>query len=155
MSTTSGDLLTPGHCGGADWILAIYILPTGSPGSYSLSHTGDAYLSLRSLNGEGLSIAPSLQPQVRTEDSCRVDLIAVKTTPATQSPWPPTLCIAPLDPDLSSDPRSRPDFTFDPVAPPPTQVHTTSMLCTMSMATLNDEQHQSDSRSLDRVSMGS
>ncbi|XP_068574537.1 pre-B-cell leukemia transcription factor 4 isoform X1 [Cebidichthys violaceus] len=41
---------------------------SGSPGSYSLSHTGDAYLSLRSLNGEGLSIAPSLQPQVRTEE---------------------------------------------------------------------------------------
>ncbi|XP_029364530.1 pre-B-cell leukemia transcription factor 4 isoform X2 [Echeneis naucrates] len=37
---------------------------SGSPGSYSLSHTGDAYLGLRSLNGEGLSIAPSLQPQV-------------------------------------------------------------------------------------------
>ncbi|XP_075941923.1 pre-B-cell leukemia transcription factor 4 isoform X3 [Anarhichas minor] len=39
---------------------------SGSPGSYSLSHTGDAYLSLRSLNGEGLGIAPSLQPQVDT-----------------------------------------------------------------------------------------
>uniref|UniRef100_UPI003AAA7053 pre-B-cell leukemia transcription factor 4 isoform X3 n=1 Tax=Centroberyx gerrardi TaxID=166262 RepID=UPI003AAA7053 len=38
----------------------------GSSGSYSLSHTGDAYLGLRSLNGEGLSIAPSLQPQVDT-----------------------------------------------------------------------------------------
>ncbi|XP_069380610.1 pre-B-cell leukemia transcription factor 4 isoform X3 [Paralichthys olivaceus] len=39
---------------------------SGSPGSYSLSHTGDAYLSLRSLNGEGLNIAPSLQSQVDT-----------------------------------------------------------------------------------------
>ncbi|XP_056256986.1 pre-B-cell leukemia transcription factor 4 isoform X3 [Seriola aureovittata] len=39
---------------------------SGSPGSYSLSHTGDAYLGLRSLNGEGLNIAPSLQPQVDT-----------------------------------------------------------------------------------------
>ncbi|XP_034395476.1 pre-B-cell leukemia transcription factor 4 isoform X2 [Cyclopterus lumpus] len=39
---------------------------SGSPGSYSLSHTGDAYLSLRSLNGDGLNIAPSLQPQVDT-----------------------------------------------------------------------------------------
>uniref|UniRef100_UPI003AAF144F pre-B-cell leukemia transcription factor 4 isoform X2 n=1 Tax=Centroberyx gerrardi TaxID=166262 RepID=UPI003AAF144F len=39
---------------------------SGSSGSYSLSHTGDAYLGLRSLNGEGLSIAPSLQPQVDT-----------------------------------------------------------------------------------------
>ncbi|XP_071392885.1 pre-B-cell leukemia transcription factor 4 isoform X3 [Centroberyx affinis] len=38
----------------------------GSSGSYSLSHTGDTYLGLRSLNGEGLSIAPSLQPQVDT-----------------------------------------------------------------------------------------
>ncbi|XP_033999851.1 pre-B-cell leukemia transcription factor 4 isoform X3 [Trematomus bernacchii] len=38
----------------------------GSPGSYSLSHAGDAYLSLRLLNGEGLNIAPSLQPQVDT-----------------------------------------------------------------------------------------
>ncbi|XP_070778678.1 pre-B-cell leukemia transcription factor 4 isoform X3 [Enoplosus armatus] len=38
----------------------------GSPGSYSLSHTGDAYLGLHSLNGEGLNIAPSLQPQVDT-----------------------------------------------------------------------------------------
>ncbi|KAM7371785.1 hypothetical protein PAMP_008995 [Pampus punctatissimus] len=37
---------------------------SGSPGSYSLSHTGDAYLGLRSLNGEGLNIAPSLQPQL-------------------------------------------------------------------------------------------
>ncbi|XP_071392884.1 pre-B-cell leukemia transcription factor 4 isoform X2 [Centroberyx affinis] len=39
---------------------------SGSSGSYSLSHTGDTYLGLRSLNGEGLSIAPSLQPQVDT-----------------------------------------------------------------------------------------
>ncbi|KAM9345549.1 pre-B-cell leukemia transcription factor 4 isoform 1-T1 [Symphorus nematophorus] len=39
---------------------------SGSPGSYSLSHTGDAYLGLHSLNGEGLNIAPSLQPQVDT-----------------------------------------------------------------------------------------
>nr|XP_040045803.1 pre-B-cell leukemia transcription factor 4 isoform X2 [Gasterosteus aculeatus aculeatus] len=41
---------------------------SGSPVSYSLPNTGDAYLSLRSLNGEGLNIAPSLQPQVCTED---------------------------------------------------------------------------------------
>ncbi|KAM9393372.1 pre-B-cell leukemia transcription factor 4 isoform 3-T3 [Pholidichthys leucotaenia] len=39
---------------------------SGSPGSYNLSHTGDTYLGLRSLNGEGLNIAPSLQPQVDT-----------------------------------------------------------------------------------------
>ncbi|XP_039680863.1 pre-B-cell leukemia transcription factor 4 [Perca fluviatilis] len=39
---------------------------SGSPGSYSLSHTGNAYLGLPSLNGEGLNIAPSLQPQVDT-----------------------------------------------------------------------------------------
>ncbi|XP_068192335.1 pre-B-cell leukemia transcription factor 4 isoform X4 [Antennarius striatus] len=39
---------------------------SGSPGSYSLSHAGEAYLSLHSLNGEGLNIAPSLQPQVDT-----------------------------------------------------------------------------------------
>ncbi|AWP19083.1 Pbx4 homeodomain protein [Scophthalmus maximus] len=39
---------------------------SGSPGSYSFSHTGDAYLGLRSLNGEGLNIAPSLQLQVDT-----------------------------------------------------------------------------------------
>ncbi|KAA8585243.1 hypothetical protein FQN60_003937 [Etheostoma spectabile] len=39
---------------------------SGSPGSYSLSHTGNAYLGLRSLNGEGLNMAPSLQPQVDT-----------------------------------------------------------------------------------------
>ncbi|XP_030591077.1 pre-B-cell leukemia transcription factor 4 isoform X3 [Archocentrus centrarchus] len=39
---------------------------SGSPGSFSLSHTGDTYLGLRSLNGEGLNIAPSLQPQVDT-----------------------------------------------------------------------------------------
>ncbi|XP_034749050.1 pre-B-cell leukemia transcription factor 4 isoform X4 [Etheostoma cragini] len=39
---------------------------SGSPGSYSLSHTGNAYLGLRSLNGEGLNMAPSLQLQVDT-----------------------------------------------------------------------------------------
>ncbi|XP_062295626.1 pre-B-cell leukemia transcription factor 4 isoform X3 [Scomber scombrus] len=39
---------------------------SGSSGSYSLSHTGDAYLGLRLLNGEGLNITPSLQPQVDT-----------------------------------------------------------------------------------------
>ncbi|KAM9843697.1 pre-B-cell leukemia transcription factor 4 isoform 2-T2 [Aulostomus maculatus] len=39
---------------------------SGSPGSYSLSHTGDSYLGLRLLNGEGLSITPSLQQQVDT-----------------------------------------------------------------------------------------
>ncbi|XP_076000115.1 pre-B-cell leukemia transcription factor 4 isoform X3 [Genypterus blacodes] len=38
----------------------------GSLGSYSLSHTGDSFLGLHSLNGEGLSMAPSLQPQVDT-----------------------------------------------------------------------------------------
>ncbi|XP_007229114.1 pre-B-cell leukemia transcription factor 4 isoform X2 [Astyanax mexicanus] len=38
----------------------------GSSGSYGLSRTGDSYLSLRSLNGEGLNIAPSLQQQVDT-----------------------------------------------------------------------------------------
>ena len=55
----------------------IYILPAGSPGSYSMSHTGDTYLGLRSLNGEGLNTTPSLQPQVRSEDGCRVDLSGV------------------------------------------------------------------------------
>uniref|UniRef100_A0A3Q1GTH3 Pre-B-cell leukemia transcription factor 1 n=1 Tax=Acanthochromis polyacanthus TaxID=80966 RepID=A0A3Q1GTH3_9TELE len=39
---------------------------SGSPGSYSLSHTGDTYLGLRSLNGEGLNIAPPLQPQANS-----------------------------------------------------------------------------------------
>ncbi|KAJ3600643.1 hypothetical protein NHX12_031622 [Muraenolepis orangiensis] len=39
---------------------------SGSPGSYSLSHTGDAYLGLRSLNGEGPGLAPALLPQVGT-----------------------------------------------------------------------------------------
>ncbi|XP_061567467.1 pre-B-cell leukemia transcription factor 4 isoform X3 [Cololabis saira] len=39
---------------------------SGSPGSYSMSHTGDTYLGLRSLNGEGLNTTPSLQPQVDT-----------------------------------------------------------------------------------------
>ena len=74
----------------------LYILPAGSPGSYSLSHTGDAYLGLHSLNGEGLNITPSLQSQVCTEDSCRVDLNAVN--PATQNPWIATLSLAPLTP---------------------------------------------------------
>ncbi|XP_041941136.1 pre-B-cell leukemia transcription factor 4 isoform X7 [Alosa pseudoharengus] len=39
---------------------------SGSSGSYSLSHAGDAYLGLRSLNGEGLAVTPSLQQQVDT-----------------------------------------------------------------------------------------
>lgn len=71
-------------------------------GSYSLSHTGDAYLGLHSLNGEGLSIAPSLQQQVCIEGSCTVDLNAID--PATQSSWIPTPSLAPFDLDLSSDP---------------------------------------------------
>ncbi|KAM9780168.1 pre-B-cell leukemia transcription factor 4 isoform 2-T2 [Neosynchiropus ocellatus] len=41
-------------------------LPSGSSGSSSLFHTGDSYLGLRLLNGEGLNIAPSLQQQVDT-----------------------------------------------------------------------------------------
>lgn len=68
-------------------------------GSYSLSHTGDAYLGLHSLNGEGLSIAPSLQQQVCIEDSCTVDLNAID--PATQNSWNPTPSLAPFDLDLS------------------------------------------------------
>ncbi|XP_067333045.1 pre-B-cell leukemia transcription factor 4 isoform X2 [Channa argus] len=36
---------------------------SGSPGSYRLSHTGDAYLGLRSINGEGLNITPSLHQE--------------------------------------------------------------------------------------------
>lgn len=90
----------------------LYILPAGSPGSYSLSHTGDAYLSLHSLNGEGLNIAPSLQPQVCTEDNRSVDLNAAD--PVTQNPWIPTLSLAPFDLDLSSDPV----LTL-PLTPPP------------------------------------
>lgn len=102
------------------WLDIGYILPAGSPGSYSLSHTGDAYLSLHSLNGEGLSIAPSLQLQVCAEDSCRVDLNAVN--PATQNPWIPTLSLAPFDLNLSSDPV--PTLPLTPSTPPPTQTHT-------------------------------
>ncbi|XP_077069667.1 pre-B-cell leukemia transcription factor 4 isoform X2 [Siphateles boraxobius] len=33
----------------------------GSSGSYTLSHTGDAYLGLRSLNGDGVSVTPAVQ----------------------------------------------------------------------------------------------
>lgn len=83
-------------------------------GSYSLSHTGDAYLGLHSLNGEGLSIAPSLQQQVRIEDSCTVDLNA--TDPAAPNPRIPTPSLAPVALDLSSDPVM---LTYS--APPPTQ----------------------------------
>lgn len=93
----------------------LYILPAGSPRSYSLSHTGDAYLGLHSLNGEGLNIAPSLQSQVCTEDSCRVDLNAVN--PATQNPWIPTLSLAPFNIFL----KSCPDCTFDPINSSPTR----------------------------------
>lgn len=80
----------------------LYILPAGSPGSYSLSHTGDAYLGLHSLNGEGLNIAPSLQSQVHTEDSCSVDLSTID--PGTQNPQMLTPSLAPYDLNLSSDP---------------------------------------------------
>uniref|UniRef100_A0A672I6T0 Pre-B-cell leukemia transcription factor 1 n=1 Tax=Salarias fasciatus TaxID=181472 RepID=A0A672I6T0_SALFA len=41
---------------------------SGSPGSYSLSHTGDTYLGLRSLNGEGLNITANF----KTPSSCRM-----------------------------------------------------------------------------------
>ncbi|XDV12545.1 hypothetical protein PO909_001187 [Leuciscus waleckii] len=34
---------------------------SGSSGSYTLSHTGDAYLGLRSLNGDGVSVTPAVQ----------------------------------------------------------------------------------------------
>lgn len=100
LSMTGVDLLTPWHYGG--YWLYIYILPAGSPGSYSLSHTGDAYLSLRSLNGEGLNITSSLHPQVCTEGSCRVGLNAVN--PVNQFPWIPTISLAPFDLDLSLNP---------------------------------------------------
>ncbi len=124
MPMTSCDLLTLWECGGADWILAIYILPAGSPRSYSLSHTGDAYLGLHSLNGEGLNITPSLQPQVCAEDSCRVDLNAVN--PATQNPWIPTLSLAPFDLIL----KSCPDFTSDPINSSPSSKTTkVTLLC--------------------------
>lgn len=83
----------------------IYMLPAGS---YSLSHTGDAYLGLHSLNGEGLSIAPSLQQQVCIEDSCTVDLNA--TDPATQNSRIPTLSLAPFDLDLSDPVLSDPQL---------------------------------------------
>lgn len=95
----------------------LYTLPAGSPGSYSLSHTGDAYLGLSSLNEEGLNIAPSLQPQVCTEDSYRVGLNAVN--PATQIPWMSTLTLAPFDLDLSSEPILTLPLT--PWTPHPTQ----------------------------------
>ncbi|XP_051742085.1 pre-B-cell leukemia transcription factor 4 isoform X2 [Ctenopharyngodon idella] len=35
----------------------------GSSGSYTLSHAGDAYLGLRSLNGDGVSVTPAVQQQ--------------------------------------------------------------------------------------------
>ncbi|XP_016131416.1 pre-B-cell leukemia transcription factor 1-like isoform X3 [Sinocyclocheilus grahami] len=42
----------------------------GSSGSYTLSHAGDAFLGLRSLNGDGVSVTPAVQQQqqVGTED---------------------------------------------------------------------------------------
>ncbi|XP_042575233.1 pre-B-cell leukemia transcription factor 1-like isoform X2 [Cyprinus carpio] len=41
----------------------------GSSGSYTLSHAGDAYLGLRSLDGDGVSVTPAVQQQqVGTED---------------------------------------------------------------------------------------
>ncbi|XP_016131414.1 pre-B-cell leukemia transcription factor 1-like isoform X1 [Sinocyclocheilus grahami] len=43
---------------------------SGSSGSYTLSHAGDAFLGLRSLNGDGVSVTPAVQQQqqVGTED---------------------------------------------------------------------------------------
>ncbi|XP_042575248.1 pre-B-cell leukemia transcription factor 1-like isoform X7 [Cyprinus carpio] len=42
---------------------------SGSSGSYTLSHAGDAYLGLRSLDGDGVSVTPAVQQQqVGTED---------------------------------------------------------------------------------------
>ncbi|XP_016318584.1 pre-B-cell leukemia transcription factor 1-like isoform X3 [Sinocyclocheilus anshuiensis] len=35
----------------------------GSSGSYTLSHAGDAYLGLRSLDGDGVSVTPAVQQQ--------------------------------------------------------------------------------------------
>ncbi|XP_016318583.1 pre-B-cell leukemia transcription factor 1-like isoform X2 [Sinocyclocheilus anshuiensis] len=36
---------------------------SGSSGSYTLSHAGDAYLGLRSLDGDGVSVTPAVQQQ--------------------------------------------------------------------------------------------
>ncbi|KAA0705365.1 Pre-B-cell leukemia transcription factor 1 Homeobox protein PBX1 Homeobox protein PRL [Triplophysa tibetana] len=50
--------------GKADVPDRLRVLPAGSSGSYTLSHAGDAYLGLRSLNGDGISGAPAMQQQV-------------------------------------------------------------------------------------------
>lgn len=47
------------------------ILPAGSSGSYALSHAGDAYVGLRSLNGDGIGVTHAVQQQqqVGAEDT--------------------------------------------------------------------------------------
>lgn len=55
--------------GKADVPDRLRVLPAGSSGSYTLSHAGDAYLGLRSLNGDGISGAPAVQQQVGAEDT--------------------------------------------------------------------------------------
>lgn len=106
----------------------LYILPTGSPGSYSLSHTGDTYLSLRSLNGEGLSITSSMQPQVCTEGSCRVGLNAVN--PVNHIPRIPTFSVAPFD--LDPPPPLNPDPTYPLTTSVPHPTQTSTLRCTVN-----------------------
>lgn len=55
--------------GKADVPDRLRVLPAGSSGSYTLSHAGDPYLGLRSLNGDGISGAPAMQQQVGAEDT--------------------------------------------------------------------------------------
>ncbi|XP_016131415.1 pre-B-cell leukemia transcription factor 1-like isoform X2 [Sinocyclocheilus grahami] len=40
---------------------------SGSSGSYTLSHAGDAFLGLRSLNGDGVSVTPAVQQQQQVD----------------------------------------------------------------------------------------
>ncbi|XP_016321157.1 pre-B-cell leukemia transcription factor 1-like isoform X2 [Sinocyclocheilus anshuiensis] len=40
---------------------------SGSSGSYTLSHAGDAFLGLRSFNGDGVSVTPAVQQQQQVD----------------------------------------------------------------------------------------
>lgn len=84
-------------------LISLYIMPAGSPGSYSMSHTGDTYLGLHSLNGEGLSIGPSLQPQVCSEVNLQVDRVDLRGVSVASKHWRLlSCCLAPIY--FSSDP---------------------------------------------------
>ncbi|ROL51150.1 Pre-B-cell leukemia transcription factor 1 [Anabarilius grahami] len=88
---------------------------SGSSGSYTLSHAGDAYLGLRSLNGDGVSVTPAVQQQQQVDILHRATHLTAGYEDLSGSPlYTPRR----LDANNSWQDNTNPSSITSPPAPP-------------------------------------